>query len=249
MRLRETLICCAICVAVAACKPSKGAVELAPAPPAPAPTVHTQVEWKQATDATHEKFSVRDEGEGVVKYAACFGGSLANKKCGALAFVQRDGFRKVEHFFPRDSNMQLLLEESYVRTFVSLRDCYAPVVMFEPFFKAEHWMFMNRFSIMADGEVIIDRDISQPTPARNVVRRWVQESSQVVATALEIAALRKVPNAKTILLRLTGDKGYETIKNGSGPARNFQMDVTALLAFYDQLSAAAQTAVPNDCSK
>ena len=89
--------------------------------------------------------------------------------------------------------------------------------------------------MLADGELLITRkfeDVNRDTITR--ARVEVIETAGMVLSDAEIQALRKVVAAKDVVVRLTGTKGYTTLKKDA--VKLFREDAASQLAIYDKLN-------------
>jgi hypothetical protein len=217
----------------------------------------TAEQWTHAVGQVFDKVSVKrlrdkrnpdyveDEGKtdanGVTEFFACF--DKAPPKCELPSSGRRDGFRKVQFF--KDPGMEWSdLGAKYtrgtgktsVRAYVSLKDCYRPMFLLQPTFRAANWIFLERFGLMLDGAIVIDRKFDSSQVDRDNSHNEVSESVHIGLDQQEVNALRRVVEAKEVLIRLTGQKGYVEIDQEG--TRNFVQGVTRLLRMHDALGQA-----------
>lgn len=192
--------------------------------------------WKAIFESTFTLMGDRDdEGDGVVRYIACFKPGTGKNKCDAVAFVRRDGFRKVNFLVP--GLRSEMLPATYVKTYISILDNQRPAVFFTPYFLGKNgWLFMNKVSIMVNGEVVIEKDLDRSSVDRNVESHGVEEKGHFAATDAQIAALRKVKPDSDVNIRLTGSKGYVSLRKID--IQSFKGEVENLLFIYDSINRA-----------
>ncbi len=211
----------------------------------------TAEDWKRALEASYvEEFSAKDEGDGITSSVAyCFGAESRPddlKECGDLMFVERDAFRRVRFFTPLNSKLYSALGDRYVFSYIALVDCGLPKYVLRPHYFSKHdWLFLNRVTIMAEGEVVLDRDLSKLKARRDAESWGVDETVEFVATDEDLAALRRVAVASKVLIRLTGEKGY--VATPPDYLARFSDDVRNALVAYDKLTAALKDYVPPSC--
>ncbi len=225
--------------------------------------VATAKQWMQTVERVFDKVNVnrlrdrkspayiedpgKSDENGVTKFFACF--DKAPPKCELPSSVTRDGFRKVQFF--ADPGMDLSDSEAKyasktgkpsVRGYVSLRDCHPPIIVLHPTFRAAHWMFVEQFSIMLNGAIVIDRKFDSSQVDRNNSHNEVSESIHIVLNEQEVNALRKIVPAQQVLIRLTGQKGYVGVDQDG--IREFVQGVPRLLRMQDALEHAIKELGP-----
>ena len=70
--------------------------------------------------------------------------------------------------------------------------------------------------------------------------------ASVMLTVEQITALRKIAGAQSIMIRLQGERGIQTV--GKRPMQAVQSDLLQLLAAYDAVARYADQATPK-CAK
>lgn len=242
-----------IAFAIAAC--SKGASVAEPTNALEKPTsapvhVATLDEWKSALASTYDKDKVTDEGDGVTKFAALFH-TGSDKKQRTFTFGTRDAFRKLTIFQP---GLPMNIVTS-VKAYVSVRDGRAPVLFLAPYYWGEgSWLFMNKIAVMADGDVIFERDLQDFKVERDTEGVGVAELCQFILTPEEIAALRKIQATSKVNVRLSGKKGYVNLENrsrrkGTSAVGEFQRDIIDAISVYDSINQAIQGHIPPEVEK
>ena len=191
--------------------------------------------WEQAVRSVYTETHNENDGEGVEKFSACFHANGA--RCEPYAFGTRDLFRNVQIFMPGiDSSMSDAFG-TYLQNYVSLIEGKRPVILLSPYYFSKNgWIFMSGFSILADGEVILQKEFPGQHVDRNNHSYGVEERYTFIAKSAEIEALRKIPHSKKLSIRITGDKGYVNIKKDR--MKNFKDEISNSLAIYDAFNAA-----------
>lgn len=188
---------------------------------------------------------VIDNGEtdenGVNTFYACF--ESEPPRCNLIAAAKRDPFRKIQFF--EDIQLQIAnyiariknrVGTSSLNAYVSLRDCNYPSIILKPTFRGKNWIFLKQMAIMADGVVVIDRSFDHSDIDRGQTDRGIDESAQVVMSEQEVKSLRKVVEAKSVLIRLTGQKVYVGVEDEE--KKEFIAGVKKLLRMHDALEQA-----------
>ncbi|MDO3517747.1 hypothetical protein [Ralstonia pseudosolanacearum] len=203
------------------------------APPA------TPEDWRKALESSYGTYSVRDEGDGVQSFMACFEPTPDRKnKCGFVAFGKRDAFRKLR-FYETGIPMRI---GSGISTYVSLKDNGSPKLLLAPYIFRDNWIFMNKVAIMVDGDVILERDLELTSSDRQVFPGGVQEDCDFVATEDQIHALRKIKPDSKVLIRITGKKGYMTLTKSD--TSTVKSKIIEVLRVYDTILEAVRDKIP-----
>ena len=97
--------------------------------------------------------------------------------------------------------------------YLSVRDCKAPVMFMEArVFSSRAWLFLNRVGVLADGELALDQSLADSKPQREVLPGGVEEVVPFLISDNQIPQLRRIGTAKTVSVRLTGEKGYVSLE-------------------------------------
>jgi hypothetical protein len=220
------------------------AIAAASAPP-PASAASSPDDWKRVFGSTHKADRRETDNDGITTFTACFG--QVEKRCLPLMFAKHDAFRKRYFFTPVQSQFERIVGRPYLHTYVSLPQCGRPVVMLNPLYSSKHgWLFMNRFGVMVDGDLVLDRELQDTSIDRDNDVSGVRESGSVLATTEDLAALRKIAEGKSIVIRLTGKNSYASVDKKL--ASNVVKDVADVLATYDKLDSELPKLPQDSCS-
>jgi hypothetical protein len=241
-------------LALLACSPNKSA-DATPAPepePTPAPRA-TYAQWDEAinntyTSRTPTKEDVKlqigkvDE-NGLSLSRICIEKGVTD--CNPWFNASRDSFRKLT--IHRDvlwlkgdlmSKYEGRHGVSSVDGYVSLLDCQAPRFFLSPTIRASSWLFMEKFSIMRDGKVIVNREFSLSDVNRDNDNSSITERADFILTNDEIKSLRDIKNDTQILVRFTGQKGYTGLDKAQVSV--LVDGITRMLPLYDALAEASE---------
>jgi hypothetical protein len=237
--------------AVGACSKPAATAATAAAPaasaPAPAPVVAspvapsaTMTDWTAALEKLYVSSSKKDEGDGVTSFFSNFGSPGQSKgEAHLTAFGKRDAFRNLRFYTP---GIQLEIETS-LENYISLRDGKLPVLLIKPyFFGPNGWLFINHVAVMADGEVIFERDFKDEHVDTDQLPGGVEERYTFIASPEDIAALRKIRPDSRLLIRITGKKGYVMVNKQW--TSTFQSSILDSLQIYDLMTAALKPHLP-----
>lgn len=189
-------------------------------------------EWDEALKAAYFEADNKDEGDGIQSFTAWFGGKP--KHGGVPMMSKRDAFRHLRFFTPIYSDIASRINRNTVRLYISLPDYEKPLIFIAPFYHGDSWLFMNKIAVMADGNIALEKDLSNYKPNHDVENGSVSERIDFIANQNEIDELRKISNAKSIMVRLSGEKGYLTIRKEE--VKWFLNDIKDLLTSYDLLN-------------
>ncbi|TAG25045.1 MAG: hypothetical protein EAZ37_14210 [Burkholderiales bacterium] len=210
----------------------------------------TAEDWQRVLAASQVVTSLKDEGEGITSWFACFRESepdlSTNKKiCLNKSFAKRDVFRKM-YFFKSGINSAIPSTVSgwnYVISYISLPDNKLPKLMLSPrYFSKDGWLFMSRVSVLADNELIFDRTFEKLDVDRTNESYGVEEIIHLVITDDEIKSLRKLAAANSISIRLTGDKGHVSVSQKA--VKGFKEEIANILFVYDRLHKNLKDVIP-----
>ena len=95
---------------------------------------------------------------------------------------------------------------------------------------------MEQFSLMLDGEVVLDRKFSTSDFDRETDRNSVTERAHITLDGHELQKIRNLDSSRQFLIRFTGQKGHVGLD--SDASRTFVQGVSRLLPMYDALDQA-----------
>jgi hypothetical protein len=187
--------------------------------------------WEQALTQVFTTQDQSTNNEGVTKFTACF-----DAACGMRMRAQRDAFRKLRHFFGDEKSKVSLA--STANAYVALSDCQRPNLFLTTLMvRRGDWLFMKKLAVMADGEVVFERD--DLNTHRDNTSGWVLESADLPVLPREVGGLRRVTGAGEVIVRLTGDRGYETL--GKVATQEFRASLAKSMEAYLRLDKATES--------
>lgn len=215
----------------------------------------TKSDWLAALKSTYTESNGKSDSEGITEFSACFGQRRADGKCpDSFMFGHKDAFRKLTTFRPPSSAMARFGVNKdgtnvYLHSYVSVIDCGKPNILLNPsYFSKGGWLFLEKTAVLADGDLVLEKTFDGSRVKRDNSTYGVQEDAQwIVSDSLsDLAALRKLPSAKRVIVRLTGSNGYATVPPEK--IAGFKSDITAVLSVYDSINAAVENKQPTSCS-
>ena len=197
--------------------------------------------WDAAIASTYSTSSLRNEGDGITTFYACFH-TNALKQCDAGAFGKKDAFKNMVGYTTVNSELAKLTRPIYLGLAVVVSPCDEPsLVLNAQFWGRDGWLFLNRASVLADGKLVIDREFSTGTVSRNPDAAGVIERGYWAASAADVTGIKSIATASSLSIRLTGDRGYVTVTKKH--LAEVKEDAAAALVVYDKLTAIAKEAM------
>ena len=193
----------------------------------------TKAQWLSAIDATFSAVNRRADGEGVSTFLACFDKENA-PNCKVRLSGKRDEFRKLQFFSaPLAEWNANAPSKSAIRAYIALADCKDPVIALSPVFRGRSkWLFLEKFAIMADDSVILERNFENHEVQRTQEYNELKEIATAVLIDSEVQAIRSLPRAQTVVIRLTGKNSYTTVDKKF--ALDFAQDLLRIIHGYDE---------------
>jgi len=183
-------------------------------------------EWKQAVVSTAKEESMKDLDNGTLVGKAMINGSEYEHT--------HDVMRKLRFYTPAGS--RLSVRDTDIGAYISLADGDAPSFFVQTRYIGEGWLFVKSLKVMADGELVLEKDLSKRKADTEVAGRIVVEDLHFIASDEDLGAIRKIASAQKIIVRIDGDKGQENLSR-QGVA-NFQSRIASTLHAYDTLKQA-----------
>jgi hypothetical protein len=231
------LLLASMCLSIAGCgdksvNQSSGKIETPKLPSA------TPEDWRKAVEATYEKSEVKSKVDGVEEFFACFKPIVEKRrKCTSYAFGKRDAFRKIRFY----SDFNIL--GNNVAAYVSLSDNKKPILLLAPHIASQNsWIFINKLAIMIDGEVVLEQGFEDLKVDREISPEGVQERVDFIVTKTQIEALHKIKLESTVVVRITGEKGYITLDKLE--ASTVKESIVNMVQVYDALNSAVKDTIP-----
>ena len=206
------------------------------------PPPATMEEWTKIVTSLYKKSSESSDGDGVEEFMASFSESVGK---GVVAFGKRDGFRKIRFF-----TMPMPIRPSsptQLKPYISLPDGGKPVLFLVAHYSEDGWIFLQTVSVMANGEVIFERDFKDQKTSTEVMPGGVSERYDIGLTDSEIESLRKISPDSKIIIRFTGRKGYISLKKKGkyeNPPEEFKRDWLDAIRIYDLMNKSVEGHLP-----
>jgi hypothetical protein len=227
---------------LAACDQNTATQVAGPVIAASAPTSKpaTIDEWRQSIKFTYEESQVKKTEEGVTEFVGLF-----PKKGGVFAFGKHDVFHKAYIFKPASTQMQWDLGPN-VRCYVVVPEGMPPSIVISPqYWGKSGYIFLNKLAILVDGELLFEKAFQFSDVKRGRYGVGVNETANIVLSGDALLPFRKITNASTVAIRLTGDREYVNLKNdGVKPIDSFKDSIIESLFIYDSIHRATEGHLP-----
>jgi len=193
-------------------------------------------EWLAELSSAYTTGSKKDEEDGTTTFTACFNATEGKKpRCHPFALVRRDEFKGNHLYTTFLTEKSIDLNYSYLGNAVGVVDCEKPLYLLRLQHVSENgWLFMNKVSVMLNGEVVYEESFKSQNVTRAVQRDGVLEKILLPVEANDLLKLRKISSGGKVVIRINGDKGYFSIP--SKEAQTFSKDVSDGLDIYDALN-------------
>lgn len=208
---------------------------------------YTENDWKRDFSSVFEERGAKINEDGVKSYAACFDPG-EGKKCGIGFSGRGDGFRKVEYLTPIMTSLSGIGDViTIIDMHIAARACNPAVALISPSFNSTNgWIFMNKIAFMADGEVVYEKSIEGSDVRRDNEGRWVHERASIKLEEDDFSRLQKFSQAKTKIIRITGEKGYHTV--GKNEVNTFASEINGLVSAMNRINDALKKGGGAACS-
>lgn len=133
----------------------------------------------------------------------------------------RDKMEKISFFSPQIPASNFFRTDY---TYVSVPDSGSPVLRAVFSYSGDSWIFFTHVKIMADNQIVLDREFNYGDVHRDTLSGGVYERLDVFADAEMEAALRAISKSKVVTVRLSGKehrddhdfsaKDFANIKSG-----------------------------------
>jgi predicted small lipoprotein YifL len=200
----------------------------------------TAEDWKKALDSSFTSSQMKDEGNGVVSFLACF--QKDADKCFASSFASHDAFKKRTFFMGGPKSVGP--PDTYVKTYLSVGDSQRPYFLMLPhFFSGTHqWLFMRNLSILLDGKILFEKNFNLLEVSQRIETYGVYEGFQFALSDDEIKSLKNIKAESTLSIRLTGKDSYEAIDEKG--VKLFKSDIANMLFIYENINKSLNGNVP-----
>lgn len=112
----------------------------------------------------------------------------------------KDKIEKTSYFQASKSN----IARTKVSAYIALGEQGPPSLRAVADYSAERWLFVRTIKIMADDEVVLERQVTRPDIRRDNGSDWVVENIDFSANPSTFIALERVANARTAVIRFSG---------------------------------------------
>ncbi|WP_417285331.1 hypothetical protein [Comamonas sp.] len=178
----------------------------------PAPKFGVE-DWRKIVSESYVAENKKTDDDGRVDYSVC-AIPKADGKCSFYFSGLRDNFNKVDIWsspmIGASSTVGLI---SHLDLLMVLSECQSVVIVLTPQYVSDRkLLMMNKVALMADGEVVFEREIDTLQVQRSHEFDQFKEYWRIPIEPTDFAALERFAASKQKVARLSGDKGFVTLK-------------------------------------
>lgn len=187
----------------------------------PAPKFGVE-DWRKVVSESYLAKDEKHDDDGRVDYSVC---AMPRTDGGCSFYFSglRDNFNKVDIWSsPMIGVSSMVGLLSHLDLLVVLSECQPAVIVLTPQYVSDQkLLLMNKVALMADGEVVYEREVGTLQVQRNHEFDQFKEYWRIPIEPADFDALERFAASKNKVARLSGDKGFVTLKK----------DVVGALAF------------------
>ncbi|WP_155638697.1 hypothetical protein [Burkholderia territorii] len=143
--------------------------------------------------------------------------------------VERDKIEKVTFYSPKTNSNEW--SNQYLGVYISIPDGKGPIFRIYPHYQGDDWIFFDHLKVMADNEIVYEKDYSNSNMRRDAKSSRVYESTDYAAKDDDIAAMRKIAAANSVTVRLSGRDHRQDFEMSTGDRER----IALALRTYDAL--------------
>ncbi len=218
-------------------------------------TPYTANEWRRDFLSS---FRVLDEkptnDDGIKEYRACF--EPKEESCGKTLFGQYDGFNKFDRLdLPGNELREMASRYAVYKKPYELAllgrvvapECSKAFVQINPKLYAKNWMFLEKISMMADGNVVFEKTVESNSIKRQTTEDGLLENWGFLLQSEDIGNLERFIKSDHKLIRVTGQKGFISVPKDD--VDSFSRDLASLLTVTQQINSAVEKGGGPQCAK
>jgi len=141
---------------------------------------------------------------------------------------ERDKMEKISFFTAKNPNLLVSKLEAYL----AIPDESSVILRVKPTYFGDSWVFFDKVKVMADDEVVYQRSFSHRDVVRDNSAGSVWETADYVGKTVELAALKKIADAKQVIIRFDGRER----RHDHTMTKRELADLKTVLAAYESLS-------------
>jgi hypothetical protein len=139
---------------------------------------------------------------------------------------QRDQMEKITFYSPSKD-----VHQTHVGAYLGIEDGGAPVLHMRTIYFGDRWVFFEKVKIMADDEIVFEKNFSRSDIVRDNADGDVWEVADFVPGQNDLLAIKKIVRAKSVMVRFEGDERRHDHKISTIEKTRLQ----SILKAYDEL--------------
>ncbi len=209
-------------------------------------TPYTANEWRRDFLSG---FRVSDEKptneDGIKEYKACF--KPKEESCENTWFGQHDGFNKFDLLdIPANELRDMASRYAVYKKPYGLAllgrvvapECSKAFVQINPKLYAKNWLFLEKISMMADGNVVFEKTVESNSIKRQSTEDGLIENWVFLLQSEDIGNLERFIKSDHKLIRVTAQKGFISVPKDD--VDSFSSDLASLLTVTQQINRAVE---------
>ena len=164
------------------------------------------------------------------KFDACF---LQDDDCVAHSSAYRDVFRGVTYYYAPSRQS---IAKNNVLFYLSLKDGQRPQIVMRVIYFGEDWLYLKHISLLADGKVVYQQDISPDQSQRQAVTGSQLYEFGDILMIDNRDVIEQIANAGAVALKMSGKGGEAYLDERM--LVNMQLQAGEILLMYDLLENA-----------
>lgn len=141
--------------------------------------------------------------------------------------LKRDKMERTSFYGDKNRN----LYSTNFGAYLSIPDDGRAWLRVRPVYYSESWVFFKRIKVMADDEVVYEKETPSPVHDNSGGKVW--ETADYSAEEKDIAALRKIASSKKVTVRFSGRDHYDDHQMSATELANLRK----ILGAYDALQS------------
>ncbi|MDN7427783.1 hypothetical protein [Burkholderia sp. AU45388] len=143
--------------------------------------------------------------------------------------VERDKVEKITFYSPKTNSSEW--SNQYLGVYISVPDGKGPIFRIYPHYQGDDWIFFDHLKVLADNEIVYEKEYSSSDMRRDAKSSRVYESTDYAAKDDDIAAMRKISSARSVTVRLSGRDHRQDFEMSQGDRQR----IARALSAYDSL--------------
>lgn len=239
-----------VCALLSSCAREEVTSRLAP------PVVPSVDDWTKALKSSFVTFDHKESEDGQQTFYACFG-EMQKKKpvcpSGPVSVVF-DPFGRMYKFWPASASFSDLTAKyaadagAYLSFVGVVFECNsAPSVVARMTFSGDSWLFLHSFRVLADGKLVLEKEVPRHEVDREVRGSGVEEVAIAPLGDQDVRQFPALLDSQRLLIRLNGANGYIPLKPAQ--IKTFRGETATFVRLHEAVSKALASFQASTCDR